>query len=134
MGRSGKPAPYLEGSRGIEVLLLTDQVDNFWGTSAPSFEGKPFKSVTQGAADLVLIPSVDAKDKSALKTNAAAANFLVFIKATLGEEISDVGAADRLMDSAVCGVAPDHTPDRQLEKLLAGAGRIKSAVKPILEV
>jgi molecular chaperone HtpG len=48
--------------------------------------------------------------------------------------VSDVRASDRLTDSAVCLVAPEHGPDRQLEKLLAGAGRIKSTAKPILEI
>ena len=53
-------SPHLEGfrARGIEVLLLSDPVDSFWVTSA-NFEGKPFKSVTQGAADLALIPVLD---------------------------------------------------------------------------
>jgi molecular chaperone HtpG len=48
--------------------------------------------------------------------------------------VSDVRASDRLTDSAVCLVAPESGPDRQLEKLLAGAGRIKIAARPILEV
>ena len=48
--------------------------------------------------------------------------------------MSDVRASDRLTDSAVCLVAPEIGPDRQLEKLLAGAGRLKSAAKPILEI
>ena len=55
-------SPQLEGfrARGIEVLLLGDPVDSFWVANAPDFEGKPFKSVTQGAADLAAIPLVDA--------------------------------------------------------------------------
>ena len=61
-------------------------------------------------------------------------NFLAFMKDTLGDAISDVRASDRLTDSAVCLVAPELGPDRQLEKLLAGAGRLKSATKPILEI
>ena len=56
------------------------------------------------------------------------------MKDSLGEAISDVRASDRLTDSAVCLVAPELGPDRQLEKLLAGAGRLKSATKPILEI
>src|SRR5437667_11619180 len=51
-------SPHLEGfrARGVEVLLLTDPVDSFWVTSAPSFDGKPFKSFPQGAGELALIP------------------------------------------------------------------------------
>jgi molecular chaperone HtpG len=129
-------SPHLEGfrARGIEVLLLADPIDSFWVTSAPSFEGKPFKSVTQGAADLALIPRVDAKQEPAPETDKAVTDFLAFIKETLGEAVSEVRASDRLTDSAVCLVAPEHGPDRQLEKLLAGTGRIKSTAKPILEI
>jgi len=55
-------SPHLEGfrARGVEVLLLADPIDSFWVTSGVSFDGKPFKSVTQGAADLALIPRIDA--------------------------------------------------------------------------
>src|SRR6516165_1924790 len=129
-------SPHLEGfrARGVEVLLLADPIDSFWVTSAPSFEGKPFKSVTQGAADLALIPRLDAKQEGAPETDKAVADFLAFIKETLGEAVSDVRASDRLTDSAVCLVAPETGLDRQLEKILAGTGRIKSAAKPILEI
>jgi molecular chaperone HtpG len=129
-------SPHLEGfrARGIEVLLLPDPVDSFWVTSQPSFEGKPFKSVTQGAADLAQIPRLDAKNEPQPETDAAMATFLAFAKTTLGDAVADVRISDRLTDSAVCLVAAEHGPDRQLERLLAGAGRIASAVKPILEV
>ncbi|RUW99517.1 molecular chaperone HtpG, partial [Mesorhizobium sp. M8A.F.Ca.ET.023.01.1.1] len=58
-------SPQLEGfkARGIEVLLLTDPVDSFWTSMAPEFDGKPFKSVTQGAADLSEIPLLDTAAK-----------------------------------------------------------------------
>src|SRR5262249_34863267 len=71
-------SPHLEGfrARGVEVLLLADPIDSFWVTSAPSFEGKPFKSVTQGAADLALIPRLDATDEPAPETDKAVTHFL----------------------------------------------------------
>jgi molecular chaperone HtpG len=129
-------SPHLEGfrARGVEVLLLADQVDSFWVTSAPSFDGKPFKSVTQGVADLALIPRIDTKDEPAPETDKAITGFLAFVKETLGEAVADVRPSDRLTDSPVCLVAPEHGPDRQLEKLLADAGRLKTAAKPILEI
>jgi molecular chaperone HtpG len=128
-------SPHLEGfrARGVEVLYLPDSVDSFWVTSGPSFEGKPFKSVTQGAADLAAIPLLDAKPEAPI-ADGATTDFIAFIKATLGEEVADVRSSDRLTDSAVCLVAAEHGPDRQLERLLAGAGRITTAAKPILEV
>ena len=65
-------SPHLEGfrARGIEVLLLADPVDSFWVTSSAEFEGKPFKSVTQGTADLGAIPRLDAKDEAAPELDA----------------------------------------------------------------
>ena len=129
-------SPHLEGfrARGVEVLLLTDPVDSFWVTSGASFEGKAFKSVTQGAADLTLIPRIDAKEEPPSQTDEAVTNFVAFIKETLGEAVSDVRTSDRLPDSRVCLVAPETGLDRQLEKLLAGAGRLKVTAKPILEI
>jgi molecular chaperone HtpG len=123
------------GRAGVEVLLLTDAVDNFWVTSGVSFDGKPFKSITQGSADLKLIPLLDAKDVSTLeKTDQAVTSFLAFVKETLGDAVVDVRPSDRLTESAICLVAPELGPDRQLEKLLAGAGQLRTSAKPILEV
>ncbi|WP_018237366.1 molecular chaperone HtpG [Ensifer sp. BR816] len=128
-------SPQLEGfrARGIEVLLLTDPVDSFWVTTAPDFEGKPFKSITQGAADLASIAK-QGSEVTASEANPAVTEFVSFAKATLGEAVSDVRTSDRLTESAVCLVAPEHGPDRQLQKMLQGAGRIEDAAKPVLEV
>src|SRR5262245_358470 len=95
-------SPHLEGfrARGIEVLLLADPVDSFWVTSSASFEGKPFKSVTQGAADLALIPRVDAAPEPASQADESVNDFLAFIKTTLGDAVSEVRASERLTDSA----------------------------------
>ncbi|MBZ9696294.1 molecular chaperone HtpG [Mesorhizobium sp. CO1-1-9] len=129
-------SPQLEGfkARGIEVLLLTDPVDSFWTSMAPEFDGKPFRSVTQGVAELSEIPLLD----EANKPDAAAApevdGFLAFVKAALGDAVSDVKASDRLTESAVCLVAPEHGPDRQFERLLNAAGRLDKTAKPILEI
>ena len=129
-------SPHLEGfrARGIEVLLLSDVVDSLWTTSMPSFDGKPFKSVTQGAADLALIPLVDAKDEATPDTTESVTKFIAFVKLTLGETVSDVRTSDRLTDSAVCLVASEQGPDRSLEKLLHGSGRVAALSKPILEI
>ena len=129
-------SPHLEGfrARGIEVLLLTDPIDSFWVVAGASFEGKPFKSVTQGSADLALIPLLDPKQQSSAETDKPVSDFMTFLKDTLGEAVSDVRSSDRLTDSVACLVAPEAGPDRQLEKLLAGAGRMNTGAKPILEV
>jgi molecular chaperone HtpG len=130
-------SPHLEGfrARGVEVLLLTDPIDSFWVMSGVSFDGKPFKSVTQGSADLTLIPLLDAKQPSSPAADKSVMDFIAFAKDLLGEAVSDVRTSDRLTDSVACLVAPEAGPDRQLEKLLAGAGRLKTGgAKPILEV
>jgi molecular chaperone HtpG len=131
-----KSSPHLEGfrARGIEVLLLPDPVDTFWVTPGIGFEGKPFKSVTQGAADLALIAPLDTAKQQPTEIAEAVKQFLVFMQGTLGDAVTQVRASDRLTDSAVCLVAPDSGPDRALERVLAGAGRLSAASKPILEV
>ncbi|MCV9962165.1 molecular chaperone HtpG [Pararhizobium sp. BT-229] len=131
-----KASPQLEGfrARGIEVLLLTDSVDSFWVTAAPDFEGKPFKSITQGAADLAQVPAADGAAKPAPETTQAVNDFIAFAKSALGDAVSDVRTSDRLTESAVCLVAPEQAYDRQLEKLLQGAGRLDATAKPILEI
>jgi molecular chaperone HtpG len=118
-----KASPQLEGylARDIEVLLLTDPVDSFWVRTSLGYEGKPFKSVTQGAADLEGIPLADGSSKPQSQ-NAGTATLIAAIKQTLGEAVKEVRASARLTDSAVCIVADAMGLDRALEKLLARQG------------
>jgi len=129
-------SPQLEGfkARGLEVLLLTDPVDNFWIPTASEFGGKPFKSVTQGAADLSGIPLPDRVAEPDVESKPEIGEFLDFLKAELGDVVSDARASDRLTESAVCLVAPEHGPDRQFERLLSAAGRLQTRQKPVLEI
>ncbi len=129
-------SPQLEGfrARGIEVLLLPDHVDSFWVTAGMDHEGKPFKSVTQGSADLSLIPPSEDIAPPSAEASEQVAQFVTFLKATLEDAVSDVRTSDRLTESAVCLVAPERGMDRQLEKLLAGAGRAPEVAKPVLEI
>jgi molecular chaperone HtpG len=125
----------LEGfrARGIEVLLLTDSIDSFWTMNNLEFEGKAFRSVTQGAADLSQFAKLDGQSAST-ETSAEAAAFVEFAKRTLADHVADVRASDRLTESAVCIVAPENGYDRQMEKILQSAGRLDAAAKPILEI
>jgi len=127
-------SPQLEGfkARGIEVLLLPDQIDNFWTSMGADYEGKPFKSVTQGAADLSLVPLAEGREPA--KAAEDVTGFIEFAKQALADYVSDVRVSDRLTTSAVCVVAPDNGMDLQLEKMLASAGRAPERAKPILEV
>jgi len=131
-----KSSPQLEGfrARGIEVLLLTDSVDSFWPTNVPDFEGKPLKSVTQGLADLHAVTADGGTEETVQQASIEVGAFIDFARGALGEEVADVRVSDRLTESAVCLVASEFGPDRQLEKLLQGAGRLHTASKPILEI
>ncbi len=131
-----KASPQLEGfrARGIEVLLFTDAVDSFWVRLALGFDGKPFKSVTQGAADLDLIP-LEKEAPKADTDEGATATLIAVVKQTLGDQVADVRKSSRLTDSPVCLVASDQALDRTLEKLLARQGTTDVKVSaPVLEV
>ena len=128
-------SPQLEGfrARGVEVLLLADPVDAFWVSNAVGYDGKPFKSISQGAADIKTIALVEGATPPA-EASAEVATLIAHIKQTLEGEIEDARASDRLTDSVACLVAPEFGPDRQLEKMLAAHGRLQDRVKPVLEV
>ena len=123
-------SPQLEGfaSRGVEVLVLADPVDAFWVRTALGFDGKPFQSVTQGAADLAKIALAEGAGSGEAAPEAAVATLAAHFKQTLGDRVSDVRVSARLATSAVCLVAPDLGNDRQLEKILSRAGELKAIV------
>ena len=132
-------SPQLEGfrARGIEVLLLPDPVDAFWVATTVGFDGKPFKSVTQGAADIKSIPLKEKPEAGAAAAEspvAGLATLYVLMKQVLGEAVEDVRASDRLSSSPACLVASDRGPDRRLERILAESGRFGKASKPVLEI
>ncbi len=132
-----KTSPQLEGfrARGIEVLLLPDAVDAFWVSNAAGFDGKPFKSVTQGAADIKAVPLAEGgEEPTARDVGPKLATLLAFMKQTLGEAVEDVRASDRLSESPACLIAPEFGPDRRLEKILAQHGKLGMQTKPVLEI
>ena len=125
-------SPQLEGfrARGLEVLLLSDHVDAFWPEQLARFEEKPLRSVTQGALDL----SKFSGDTQAGAAPAGIDDLVAKIKAALSDDVSDVRATDRLVDSAVVLAAGGSGPDLQMQRLLRRAGRAAGGGKPILEV
>ncbi|MDB5650184.1 MAG: molecular chaperone HtpG [Hyphomicrobiales bacterium] len=130
-------SPQLEGfrARGIEVLLLSDPVDAFWVETALGYEGKPFKSVTHGMADIKSVPVMEGETAASDAPPAPeVATLLSFMKETLAESVEDVRASDRLAASAACLVAPEHGRDRRLERLLAETGNLGMLSKPVLEI
>jgi molecular chaperone HtpG len=129
-------SPQLEGfrSRGIEVLLLSDPIDAFWVGTAVGYDGKPFKSVSQGAADLKAIEPTERKADEDVPPPAQLASLVALMKQELGDVVEDVRSSDRLSESPVCLIAPDHGLDRRLERLLAEHGQLGALSKPVLEV
>ena len=114
-------------------MLLADPVDSFWVSTAAGFDGKPFKSISQGAADIKSIALVEGASAPA-EAPAEVATWIAHVKQILEGEIADARASDRLTDSVACLVAPEFGPDRQLEKMLAAHGRVAERIKPVLEV
>ena len=131
-----KVSPQLEGfrARGIEVLLLSDTVDSFWAPQAPAFGGKALKSITQGMADLDKVAMPEGAADPKVDASAEVQAFIAFAKETLSGEVADVRISVRLTESAACLVASDSALDRQMERLLQGAGRLQTAEKPVLEL
>ncbi|MFP1130245.1 molecular chaperone HtpG [Asticcacaulis sp. W401b] len=131
-----KASPQLEGfrARGVEVLLLTDAVDSFWTSNVGDYDGKTFKSVTQGLADLDTEAGSEDTANSQNEDTPELSSLIAFMKETLKDQVADVRRSKRLTESAVCLVASDTGPDRQLEKILQSAGRLKTASKPVLEI
>ncbi|MBU2091602.1 MAG: molecular chaperone HtpG [Alphaproteobacteria bacterium] len=133
-------SPQLEGfkAKGVEVLLLTDPIDEFWVPAIGQFEGKNFKSVTRGGADLSRVkaedkPEDEQKDETAEKDDDIG-SLVALLKLALKDEVKDVRASERLTDSAVCLVADDGDMDMHLERLLRQHKQLDSAFKRILEV
>ncbi|MCC2096983.1 MAG: molecular chaperone HtpG [Hyphomicrobiales bacterium] len=131
-------SPQIEGfkKRGIEVLILSDPVDSFWVSNALGYDGKPFKSATQGAVDLKDIPLTDPDEKTESENanTPEMAAFIALAKQALGEEVEDVRTTDRLAGSPACIVAPESGMDRRLERLLAEHGQALQASRPVLEI
>jgi molecular chaperone HtpG len=129
--------PKLEAARarGIEVLLLTDQVDAFWTSMPLSFEDRPLKSLSRGEVDFSQIPPIENEGSASDSPSNAEddATVIAAVKAALGERVSEVRASQRLTDSAACLVAGGFGPDRQLERLLVRHNR-GPGIKPILEI
>ena len=131
-------SPQLEGfrARGIEVLLLVDPVDEFWLPAVGVYGDKPFRSVTQGGADLdkVEVEADDEGEKPAEADAEGMGELLALLKMTLGEEVKDVRPSDRLTDSAVCLVADEGDLDMNLQRLLKQHGQLDQAFPRILEI
>ena len=131
-------SPQVEGfrARGIEVLLMTDPVDEFWTDSVGAYKEKPFKSVTRGDADLSKIPLVE--PSSTAQPEAASGKdvdaLIARFKLALDGKVKDVRVSQRLTDSPVCLVADAGALDMRLERLLKQHQRLDSVSTKVLEI
>lgn len=122
------------------MLFFTDTIDDFWLQHAAEFDGKKFKSVTKGNIDLTQFDAdKDAKETEEEKAEKTKADegikpLLETIKKTLSEQVEDVIISNRLTDSPVCLVAPEHGVDMHMERVLKIHQKYSGATKPVLEI
>jgi molecular chaperone HtpG len=136
-GETLQRSPQLEGfrARGVEVLLLTDPVDEFWIPAVTQFQDKPFKSVTRGGADLDKIEAPAGEAEKAKEPQAAGIDSLIALfRLTLKDTVKDVRSSERLTDSPVCLVAAEGDMDIHLERMLRQHRQLDAVAKRVLEV
>ena len=130
-----RSSPQLEGltARGIEVLLLTDPIDEFWTNTYPEYQGHQFIPVQQAGGELEKIKPVETKGEALAKEKTD--TLLQRIKSVLGNAVKEVKLTDRLTDSAVALTAGAGQMSLHLERLMRAHGQ-KTAFEStrILEV
>ncbi|MEI7430101.1 MAG: molecular chaperone HtpG [Betaproteobacteria bacterium] len=132
---AAKNSPHLEifRKKGIEVLLLSDRVDEWVTGSLTEFEGKHLQSVAKGGLDLGQLED-EAEKKEAEQAADEYKELLDKIKAALGDKVKDVRVTHRLTDSPSCIVADEHDMGGNLARILKSAGQKAPEMKPILEI
>jgi len=131
-----KQSPQIEGykAKGVEVLLLTDPVDEFWMPAVGKFQDKPFKSVTRGSADLARVAKPDGEAEKTPESTPGIDALVALFRLTLKEAVKDVRASERLTDSAVCLVADEGDMDIHLERMLKQHRQLAQNFKRVLEI
>ncbi|MBV8122440.1 MAG: molecular chaperone HtpG [Alphaproteobacteria bacterium] len=131
-----KRSPQLEGfrARGVEVLLLTDPIDEFWIPAIGKYKEKPFKSATRGGVDLDKITPPEEQPQEKPAPPPKLAGLIAIFKLALGDAVKDVRSSDRLTDSAVCLVADEGDLDMHFERLLKQHRQLDTTAKRILEL
>ena len=132
---AGRNSPHLEVFRkkGVEVLLLTDRVDEWMLSFLNAFDGKDLVSIARGGLDLGEL--ADEAEKKATEARADEwKSVLEALRTALGERVKEVRVSSRLTDSASCLVSDEGEISGHLERLLKQAGQAAPARKPILEI
>jgi len=132
---AAKNSPHLElfRKKGIEVLLLSDRVDEWLVSHLTEFEEKKLQSVARGDLDLGDIDDKEEKEAKE-KADKEFSDVIERIKKTLGESISDARMSERLTDSPSCLVLGDMDMSAQMQQILEAAGQYAPKAQPALEL
>ncbi len=132
---AAKNSPHLEifRKKGLEVLLLTDRVDEWLMSHLTEFEGKHLQSVAKGALDLDKIASEEEKQEQK-QAEDQLKDLLARVTEVLGDQVKEVRISSRLTDSPACLVVDEHALSAHLERLLRDAGQSVPMSKPYLEL
>lgn len=126
-------SPHIEAFRdkGLEVLLLTDPVDEMWVESVPEFDGKPFQSIAKGQVDL---DNEDDSSSERAEQEQEFADVLSWMSTKLADDVKEVRLSSRLSTSPACVVGDNNDMGPTLEKMYRAMGHEVPRVKRILEV
>ena len=132
---AAKNSPHLEifRKKGIEVLLLSDRIDDWLMSHLTEFDGKTFADVAKGELDLGDVED-EAEKKAQEETAKAKEDLVKRVKEALGDGVQEVKVTHRLTDSPACVVLPEHEMGYQMRRIMEAAGQPLPEVKPILEL
>ena len=132
---AAKSSPHLEvlRSKGIEVVLLSERVDEWLVDHLREFDGKPLRNVARGELDISAVQSEEEKQQRETLSKEHAA-LVERIKKSLQERASDVRVTNRLADSPACLVLGEHDLGAQMRRILEAAGQKTPSTKPVLEI
>ncbi len=132
---AAKSSPHLEVFRknGIEVVLLTDPVDEWFVSHLREYEGKALKSIAKGGLDIDDLVTTQSKEESEKKEEDMKP-LIEKLKETLKDQVKEVRVSDRLVDSPSCLVADEHDLGGNMERILQSIGQEAPVAKPILEI
>jgi molecular chaperone HtpG len=132
---SAKNSPHLEifRKKGIEVLLLSDRVDEWMMSHLTEFADKQLQSITRGDLDLGKLDDEETK-KAQEESEKELAGLAERIKSALGDDVKEVRFTHRLTDSPACVVSDDNDMSSQMQKLMESVGQAAPEAKPVFEL
>ncbi|TMO05319.1 molecular chaperone HtpG [Pseudoalteromonas sp. S558] len=132
---SAKNSPHLEifRKKGIEVLLLSDRVDEWMMSHLTEFSDKQLQSITRGDLDLGKLDDEETK-KAQEESEKEMAGLVERIKTALGDDVKEVRFTHRLTDSPACVVSDDNDMSSQMQKLMESVGQAAPEAKPVFEL